>query len=136
MRVLAVARSVEVQVAHGAGGVFLGRDLPPCLTRVLLGACREAARDSLQPAGIDVAVFVLLGVLWVWFCRFRARIASEGLASIRAINSLPVLHLTGATGDSVASEWHLSFSASPTFAGRLPKSSMRMVCIARLSSML
>ena len=85
MRVLAVTGAVEVQVAHGAGGVFLWRDLPPCLARVLVGACRESARDSLQPAGVDVAVFVLLGVLRIRVCRFRTRIASKVLASIRAI---------------------------------------------------
>ena len=86
VRVLAVTRSVEVQVAHGAGGVFLGRDLSPCLTRMLLGACRQAARDRLQPAGIDVAVFVFLGVLRIRFCRFRARIASKGLVFAYAID--------------------------------------------------
>lgn len=72
-------------MAHGAGGVFLGRDLSPCLPRVFLGACREAARDRLQPAGIDVAVFVLLGILRIRFCRFRARIVSKGLGFVCAI---------------------------------------------------
>ena len=86
VRVLAVARSVEIQVAHRAGGVLLGRDLPPCLPWVLLGACRQAARDSLQPVGVDVAVFVLLGVLRIRFYRFRARIASKGPAFAYAIN--------------------------------------------------
>ena len=86
MRVLAVTGAVEIQVAHGAGDVFLWRDLPPCLARVLLGARRQAARDSLQPSGINVAVLVLLGVLRIRFCRFRARIASKGLVFVYAIN--------------------------------------------------
>lgn len=85
MRVLAVTGAVEIQVAHGAGGVFLWRDLSPCLTRVLLGACRESACDTLQPVGINVAVFVLLGVLRIRFCRFRARIASKGIVFAYAI---------------------------------------------------
>ena len=68
MRVFAVTGAVEVQMTHGTGGVFLRRDLPPCLPRVLLGACREAARDRLQPAGINVAVFVILCVLRIWVC--------------------------------------------------------------------